>query len=285
MSYTKRKLSALHGNVVRHRLEYGEEEELVDIEETMESCKPEVTNIIQEESDRFFGNVKWFLVLNVILTKLLVLPEVENEEIRTTVNFHSYSYIGMNVRENLDELYDNYALAIRKILASFDSFVRYGSGWVIGKIHSLDINIVRYNPLYTSSSSYVETPDFIARKKAVINIRNPHDEKCLLWSILAYFHYRRTRMTVEYLSRFAHEINTQGVNFPSTVRDLRKIEALNPNISVNVIAYDSDKGKFFPYRCSTHRNRRHQVNLLLLTSKTFPQKSHFCLINTPNGKS
>ena len=105
-------IRGVRGCAVRHRLSFLDGE--VDIDSTLQSNKGRILNHIVNVSDRYYGNIKWFIVLNVIMQKLIVLPE-ENEHVESSVNFHSYSATSINVRENLDELNNYFMLAIRKI--------------------------------------------------------------------------------------------------------------------------------------------------------------------------
>jgi len=55
------------------------------------------------------------------------------------------------------------------------------------------------------------------------------------------------------------------------LKDIKKFEQQNPQISVNVLGYEGKK--IFPLRISEMAEREHDVNLLLLEDK------HFVLIN------
>ncbi|XP_039297451.1 uncharacterized protein LOC120354407 [Nilaparvata lugens] len=273
------RVGGVSSRAIRHRISF--ENVAPDIENVLQNSKARVFEIIREHAARFEGNVKWFLVLNVLLYKMVVLESEESEAVSSIVNLHSYSAIGLNVLESYDELNEQFMLAVRKILSSFDNFVRFGSGWVLKKIDSLDVNVIRYNPIYTSS--YIQTPQFINNKECVINVKNLSDKNCFLWSVLAYFHQKpnNRHLTVKYLSKFAHRLNTCGVNFPTTDRDIKKFEILNTDIAIHVIVYDNKK--FFPYRTSIFRMCKYQINLSML--KGDAGKTHFCLINTANGNN
>ena len=69
----------------------------------------------------------------------------------------------------------------------------------------------------------------------------------------------------------AETLNFDGINFPMKMKDIKKFEQQNPQISVNVFGYE-DK-KIFPLRISEMAEREHDVNLLLL------ENEHFVLIN------
>ena len=74
---------------------------------------------------------------------------------------------------------------IKKILQGIDIYQRNGSNWYFKEVVRLEIHTVGYKPI--RGSSYIPLPDFIMRKKAIINIQN-RDNKCFLWSVLRYLH-------------------------------------------------------------------------------------------------
>ena len=74
---------------------------------------------------------------------------------------------------------------IKKILQGIDIYQRNGCNWYFKEVVRLEIHTVDYKPI--RGSSYILLPDFIMRKKAIINIQN-RDNKCFLWSVLRYLH-------------------------------------------------------------------------------------------------
>lgn len=76
-------------------------------------------------------------------------------------------------------------------------------------------------------SSYIALPDFITKKRAMINIKN-NDEKCFLWSILRYLHPRETnnRRLTE-LKQYEDELDFNGINFPVKLKDIQRFENQN----------------------------------------------------------
>ena len=80
---------------------------------------------------------------------------------------------------------------IREILYRIYNYQKYGSGWYFKELLSLEIHTVKYKPI--KGSSYIPLPDFLMRKKAIINIENK-DNKCFLWSILRYLIIQQKKM-------------------------------------------------------------------------------------------
>jgi len=114
-----------------------------------------------------------------------------------------------------------------------DDFNRYGSGFVLDHITKFTLCIAQYRPLH--GSSYITTPPWLAKKRAVINVKNTSDYKCFVWSILSSLH--PPKYSADRLSNYKpHEstLNTSGLTFPMPVKDIPKFEKQNPSLSINV---------------------------------------------------
>ena len=61
------------------------------------------------------------------------------------------------------------------------------SGFVIEKILYLDISFSKL--ILTRGSSYLPLPDWIGKKKAVINPKNDNDEECFKYAVTVALHY------------------------------------------------------------------------------------------------
>ena len=97
-----------------------------------------------------------------------------------------------------------------------------------------------------NGSSYIPLPDWISKKRAIINIQN-RDEKCFLWCVLRYLYPRDkndTRLTD--LKKYENSLNTKGINFPMKLKDISKFDKLNPSLpGINVFSVSENK-KFYP---------------------------------------
>ena len=59
---------------------------------------------------------------------------------------------------------------IKQILEKISVFQMNCSGWYFEEVSSLEIHIVDYKPI--KGSSYIPLPDFIMKKKSIINMEN-----------------------------------------------------------------------------------------------------------------
>ena len=119
---------------------------------------------------------------------------------------------------------------ISTILDKIRNYQQNGSGWYFKEVVHFEIHTVDFNPM--RGSSYIPLPDWISRKKAIINIRNTGD-KCFLWCVLRYLDPKAKnddRLTD--LKEKELTLNTKGIKFPMKVKDITKFEALNPSLSL-----------------------------------------------------
>ena len=104
---------------------------------------------------------------------------------------------------------------------------------MVKQVDHLDIHLSLYRP--PVGRGYVELPDFIKGKKAVLNIQNK-DNKCFLWCILAALHPVEREKNPKRVSKYEpyeHELNLGGLSLPMQIGDVKKFEKLN-QLSINV---------------------------------------------------
>ena len=129
--------------------------------------------------------IKYFLRnhRNTKVRLLLVCIMKNNEDYKDKAYFHSKTEINLEkteVKVILKEM-------IKEILNNITMYQKKGSGWYFEEVINLEIHSVEYKPM--RGESYIPLPNFIMRKKAIINMENK-DDKCFLWSILRYLHSR-----------------------------------------------------------------------------------------------
>ena len=124
-------------------------------------------------------------------------------------------------------------------------------------------------------SSYISLPDFLMRKKAIINMENK-DNKCFLWSVLHYLHpieKHETRLTD--IRKYENDLNFKGIDFPVKLKDILKFENQNPNLpGINVFSVN-DNNKIYPLRLN-QKDPQKSIDLFLFSKD---EKQHYSLIN------
>ena len=107
------------------------------------------------------------------------------------------------------------------------------SRFVFDQFLYLDVNFHQLNLM--RGSSYLPLPDWLARKKAIVNPHND-DEECFKWSVIAVEKVgMKDPQRVSNLRKFTDNYDWSGLEFPVSVEDIGKFENRN-NISVTVLA-------------------------------------------------
>ena len=160
-----------------------------------------------------------------------------------------------------------------EILKRIENFMREGSGCIFERVLRLYLNIARYQPIH--GSSYIDLPQKIKRKQAIINVKNT-DNKCFQWAILAALHPVKVHAErVGNYIKFEKELDFDGIEFPVTIDKISRFEKRN-NIAVSVFGLENSS--CFPVYISHFEGQKH-INLLLISNSAI---NHDCWIKDLN---
>ena len=161
---------------------------------------------------------------------------------------------------------------LKKIMETLANYQRNGSGWNFKEVISLEIHTVDYKP--NKGSSYIPLPEFIMRKKAIINMENK-DNKCFLWSVLRYLHpVQKNAPRINNLRDYENDLNFKGIDFPIKVKDITKFENQNPDLpGINVFSVN-ENNKICPLRLN-EKDCQKTIDLFLFSKD---KKQHYSLI-------
>ena len=126
-------------------------------------------------------------------------------------------------------------------------------------------------------SSYIELPESLSKKKAVINLINKEDSKCFVWAVTRALHPAKDnseRIDTK-LIKSTENFNWDGLTFPVDLKQIDRFEKQNPTISVNVFGYE--KKKVTILRKSETYKRENIVDLLLINEG---EVQHYCVIKS-----
>ena len=183
--------------------------------------------------------------------------------------FHSCVEInldGMNDEDLCDTM-------VGIILENIAKFMAMGSDVRFHSIMELELHTVSYKPLI--GATYVPLPKELVNKNAIINIPNT-DNKCFLWCVLRALNPKEIHpeRVDEELKGKIHTLNTKGIEYPVSLKDIKKFEKQNPNVSITVMGYTNGKG-VYPLRNSDNTDREHNIVLLLIEQDGV---KHYCLV-------
>ena len=105
------------------------------------------------------------------------------------------------------------------------------SRFVFNEVLFLDTNFDRLN--LTRGSSYLPLPDWLARKKAIINSHN-NDEECFKWAVIAAENAgMEDSQGVSNLRKLTNNYDWSGLRCPVAIKNINVFEK-NNDISINV---------------------------------------------------
>ena len=120
-------------------------------------------------------------------------------------------------------------------------------------------------------SIYLPLPEWLVKKKVIINPQN-EDEECFKWAVIAASVNIKDPQRISKLKKFEKDFDWSGIEFPISVKDIRKFEAKN-RISINLLATE---GKEI-YICRKGDNYERVINLMLISSD---ERHHYVAIKS-----
>ena len=215
----------------------------------LESIEPQIREKLEEELEALNGGLKFQLALKVDLVK--VNPD-GSEEYTDPVLRHKQEVVlqKSDIKAALEE-------AFPRLLETLEKWTQRGSGWAVVQVHTLWLDIARYQPL--RGGSYIPLPASVKNKKAVVNVKNMDDHclRCALRSALfqaAEHPHRPTKYPT------ADGLDFTAIDAPTPISQIGEVERQN-NLAINVFGWD--KGMVV-HRLSKQPEEEARINLLLI---------------------
>ena len=112
----------------------------------------------------------------------------------------------------------------------------FNSRFVFDEVLHLDTNFYGLN--LTRGSSYLPLPDWLAKKKVIINSHN-EDEECFKWAVITAENVgMKDPQRVSNLRKFTDNYNWSGLKFPVSTENIKDFEMSN-DISINVLSVEN----------------------------------------------
>ena len=187
--------------------------------------------------------------------------------------FHS------NIEINLDgtDEDDIYIIMTDTILERIANLINRNSDgvsdWPFYKVIKLELHTVSYRPLI--GNTWIPLPKELVNKKAIINMKSK-DNKCFLWCVLRKLNpkkHNEERVDKELMEK-ENTLNMEGIEYPVSLKDIKKFEKQNPSISITVFGYEES---VYPLRNSDFMNREHEIIFMLIEKN---EVKHYCLVKS-----
>ena len=228
-----------------------------------------VLNYKYEDLKSFFNGVKKKVIekisgeiLRLFAVKIYVMFHALFENLKGD-QMMMYVHTGVENLQKSSNLHSWYQTkVVEKLKNKISEFQEGVSNLRLKEIISLKLYIHRHS--IVKGGSYLPTPSFIARKNAVLNIRN-NDDYCFLHCVNA-FANRVSKYLISYPPMDTW--NLTNLKFPLKLKDVGKFEARNP-FSINVFEIDENKEIYFCHKTSNYKGKDNHINLLLLENKHY----------------
>ena len=146
------------------------------------------------------------------------------------------------------------------------------SRFIFDEVLYIDVDFHQLN--LTKGSSYLSLPDWLMKKKAIINSCN-EDQECFKWAVIAASRWGDIDSHPERISklkRFGADFDWSGIGFPVSVKDIKKFELRN-QMSINLLAMKDKQ----IYICRKGGNYECIINLMLITENN---RKHYVAIKS-----
>ena len=234
----------------------------------LQIAKPHIINIMSTNR-----NIKARLYLNCIMKR--------SDPAGTILKKFAFHSIGQKIiTEATDphEIYNEMRDEIEEELQKVEQ--AEGSGWVFVEVENLTLYTDIWDPI--KAGSYIDLPKELKNKNAIVNMKNEDNDKCFLWCVLRALNPKDThpeRIDKDLKSK-ENTLNMEGIAYPVELKDIKRFEKQNLNISISVLGYSKDE-RIYPLRISKFTKvkkedeRKHNIVLLLIKNG---DNSHYCLI-------
>ena len=237
--------------------------------EFLQIAKPYVINIMA--SNR---NIKTKLYLNCLMSR----TDPDHGTVIKRFAFHSIGYKIITEATDPHEIYNEMIDEIEEEIQKVEQ--AEGSGWVFLEVENLTLHTDIWDPI--KGSSYIDLPKELKNKKAIINMKNEDNDKCFLWCVLRALNPkdRDAERIDKDLKNKENTLNMKGIDYPVSLKDIKRFEKQNLDISISVLGYSKDE-KIYPLRISEFTKkkkedeRKHNIVLLLIKNG---DNSHYCLV-------
>ena len=173
---------------------------------------------------------------------------------------------------NMDILTPTLNQFVDEVKGEIEAWSEKGSGWIMDEILEAFINVAQYQPM--RGGSYMDLPKKLKNKRAIINVQN-RDNQRLRWAIRAALFPPACGVKVTRTSSYPTEdgLNFAGVDFPTPVSQIDRLERQNMNLAINVFGWE--KEQVVVYRISEKGGEIPRINLML-TKKG--ENTHYSLV-------
>lgn len=247
----------------------------IDITDFLIASREIVCQKVQELNE----SVKIYTHLDALFSLAKADRVIEENKSFITKTFSVFEFT------NIIELYNKHVIEFLK--KTIEDFQETDSGWTLKEINFITVHVQKYNPM--RAGTFIQLPDFIADKKACVNIQNS-DNFCFKWSILAAIKHQdilekqkqgipekniQNPCRVSQYKDCQYNLDFNDISFPTPPEEIQTFEKKN-NISINLYIikeFENGHNKIVLAQPSSIGKQERHINLLLLENRSQTEKS------------
>ena len=227
--------------------------------------KEKFTGLVEQEIEKL-GSVKVSFGLQV---KFTILRKGELQQMTHYFKEDQPHVFYRNNKELIEQKLEEF---MERIMGEIESWSEKGSGWGVDRIMTAYVNVAKYQPL--RRGTYLPLPANLGKKKAIINVQN-RDNECLKWALRAALFPPQDGKNPQRPSKYPVNdgINYWGIDFPTPVKQIDKLEAQNKKLAINVFGWENNT--VIVHRISRKEPVVARINLMLIESGEI---QHYCFV-------
>ena len=273
-NYFEVKESAFKRNVIVYRYLYSKSKHISLGDSQNSFIKKEIKKVIYHEAAK-----KNIIKYSIILIADLKMLDNTNDIIsKATIPFRSKTFTSVPLEKN--RIRESIEIAMQEHTNKIEAFIQNGSNWIFDRPLAIDIEICGLNSLVMGCSEYSSIDlKLLRNRRHLVNVPSKKNQ-CLLYCIAEALYGKDIldKKSHRPLKKYVKKFNINGINFPTTLKDVRKFVSLNEvfNIKLNIIFLSENK--IYPIESSIG-NGKNVINLLIVPiSKDNSSIHHFLLI-------
>ena len=140
-----------------------------------------------------------------------------------------------------------------------------GSDFIFDSVQFIYYKYHKVN--FRHGGSYIDSPDWIKKKKATINPKIV-DHKCFQYAAPVALNYEEVKWNREKFSNiksFINKYNWKGINYPSKIDDSKTFEKHNSTIALNILYIKENE--ILPAYTSKHTSTHEKKIILMIPSE------------------
>ena len=132
---------------------------------------------------------------------------------------------------------------------------------------------------FIRSGSYIDSPDWIKKKRATINPKNTDVKyfQCAVTVALNYEEIQSHPDRVSNIKPFINKHNWKGIKYPSKIDDWKTFKKNDPTIAFNIL-YVKEKEIFLAYISKVNLNYEKQIILLMIPNEEKEGRWHYLAV-------